>query len=178
MRRGAGSAGNPAWVPPTMSGSSRFVDGFGSGSVELLAGMMIAHDARREIMEFDEIIGLASQVVRNHRRRGADGRYDRNANTLALNRLDKPPEVAVSGEQDCVIDKLSHLQHIDRQLDVHVTLDPAASHRVGEFLCRLGYHGVAIVIEPIDERSDWRVFLIFEKGGVIERTDQASLSAK
>src|SRR5260370_988153 len=50
---------------------------------------------------------------------------------------------------------------IELAIDIHVALDAAASHRVGEFLGRLGDHGIAIIIEPIDERSDRRIFLIF-----------------
>ncbi len=71
-----------------------------------------------------------------------------------------------------------HLEHVDRQLDVHVALDAAPAHRVGELLGRLGDHRVAVVIEPIDQRPDRRVFLVLEQRSVVERPDQPSLRAE
>ena len=75
-----------------------------------------------------------------------------------------------------MVDVLRHLEHVDRQLDIHVALDPAPTHRVGEFLGRLGYHRVAVVIEPIDERPDRRVFLVLDQSSIVERSDQAPLA--
>jgi hypothetical protein len=43
--------------------TSRFFDRFGAGPMNLLAPMMIAHDTRGKILEFDEIVGLSAQVV-------------------------------------------------------------------------------------------------------------------
>ena len=64
------------------------------------------------------------------------------------------------------------LHGIDRELDVHVALDLAAAGLVDEFLGRLGDDGVAVVVEPIDQRADRRIFLILDHGGVIERAQQ------
>src|SRR5258705_12107577 len=59
-----------------------------------------------------------------------------------------------------------------RELDVHVALYLGAAAGVDEFLGRLGDDGVAVVIEPVDQRTDRRVFLIFNDRGVIERAQQ------
>jgi hypothetical protein len=40
---------------------------------------------------------------------------------------------------------------------------------VDEFLGRLGDHGVAVVVEPIDQGADRRIFLILNDRGVVER---------
>ena len=49
-----------------------------------------------------------------------------------------------------MVQMLGHLEHVDGELDVHVALELAAAHGVGEFLGRLGDHGVAVVVQPID----------------------------
>src|SRR5215471_4837892 len=77
-----------------------------------------------------------------------------------------------------MIDELPYFEHVDRQFDIHVPLDATAPHRVGELLCRFCYHRVAIVIEPVDQRSDWRILLIFDQRRVIEGPDQPSLGAE
>ena len=71
-----------------------------------------------------------------------------------------------------------HLEHVDRQLDIHVPFDPAPSHRVGEFLGRFGDHRVAVVIEPIDQRPDRRIFLIFNQSSIVECSNQPPFRAK
>src|ERR1700730_6245095 len=157
---------------------SRLLDRLHARSMELFARMMVAHYARGEILELDEIVGLPAQIIRHHGRRRTDRRHHRYANPLTLNRLDEPPEITVAREQDGMIDVLSHLEHVDCQLDIHVALYSAPPHRVGELLCRLCNHRVAIVVEPIDERSDWRVLLILDQGGIVERSDQPSLGAE
>src|SRR5215469_7395395 len=119
---------------------SSLLDRFHAGSMELVAWMMVAHYARGEILELDKIVGLPAQIIRDHRRRGADRRHYRYANPLPLNRLDESPEIPVAGEQDGMIDVLRHLEHIDCQLDIHVALYPAPPHRIGELLCRLCNH--------------------------------------
>ena len=40
---------------------------------------------------------------------------------------------------------------------------------VGELLDRLGDHGIAVVVEPIDQGPDRRIFLILDDRGVVER---------
>ncbi len=53
-----------------------------------------------------------------------------------------------------MVEILGHLHHVDGQLDIHVALDLAAAGGVGELLGRLGDHGVAVIVEPIDQRPD------------------------
>src|SRR5882724_7156819 len=109
---------------------SRLLDRLHARSMELLARMMVAHNARGEILELDEIVGLPAQIIRDHRRRGADRRHDRYANALTLHRLDESPKITIAGEQNSMIDVLSHLEHVDRQLDIHVALYTTPTHRV------------------------------------------------
>src|ERR1700751_708354 len=98
MRPAAGRAGNPERAAAPGRDYSRLLDRFGTRPVELVAHMMIAHDARGEGLEFDEIVGLAPQIIRNHRRRGADRRNDRYAHPLALHCFDESSEITISGE--------------------------------------------------------------------------------
>ncbi|MGY4339214.1 hypothetical protein ACVWW3_004120 [Bradyrhizobium sp. LM2.9] len=46
------------------------------------------------------------------------------------------------------------LQGLDREFDVHVALDRALSGRVDELLRGLRHDGVAVVVEPIEQRLD------------------------
>jgi len=62
---------------------------------------------------------------------------------------------------------LGELHRIDRELNIHVAFDLAAAAGVDEFLGRLGDDGVAVIIEPVDQRTDRRIFLIFDDRGVI-----------
>src|SRR5580693_5869297 len=165
MRRAAGTArtlvrefgpeGRWMWPP-----RSRGLDHLGPAAWDLVARMMVAGDAGRQLLKLDEAVGLAAEIVGDHRRRRADRRYDRHAHTAPLHRLNQPAEIAIAGEQDCVIDMLCHFEPVDRQLDIHIALYAAPAERVGELLGRLGDHGIAIVIKPIDERPYWRVFLV------------------
>jgi hypothetical protein len=58
---------------------------------------------------------------------------------------------------------------IDRQLDIHVALHLAAAIGVGEFLRRFGHHGEAVVMQPVDQRTDRGILVVFQKRGVVER---------
>jgi hypothetical protein len=63
---------------------------------------------------------------------------------------------------------------IDRELDVHVALGLAAAAGVDERLGRLGDDGVAVVIEPVDQRTNRGKFLIVNDRRVIECTQQGA----
>ena len=67
---------------------------------------------------------------------------------------------------------LGELHGIDGELDVHVALDLAAAGGVDKLLGRLGDDGVAVVIEPVDQRADRGKFLILDDRGVVERPQQ------
>src|SRR5487761_507616 len=77
-----------------------------------------------------------------------------------------------------MVDVLRHFEHVDRQFDIHVALDPAPPHRVGEFLGRFGYHCIAVIVEPVHQWPDWRILLVLDQCGIIECSDQASLGAE
>ena len=64
------------------------------------------------------------------------------------------------------------LHGIDRKLDIHVALDFAPPGLVDEFLGRLGDDRIAIVVEPVDQRPDRGILLIFDHGGVVECAQQ------
>ena len=81
-------------------------------------------------------------------------------------------EVAVAGKQHHLVDMRREFHGIDRKLDVHIAFDLAAAGLVDEFLGRLGDDGIAVVIEPIDQRPDRGIFLILDDRGVIEGADQ------
>src|SRR5262249_36482340 len=96
----------------TATARLRLLYWLGPHPVDLFAGVVVAHDARREILELDEIICLPAQIVGDHRRRRADRRNDRYAYAFALHRLDEPPEVPVARKQDRVVDMRGHLEHV------------------------------------------------------------------
>jgi hypothetical protein len=48
----------------------------------------------------------------------------------------------------------------------------AAAACVNELLSRLGLHGVTVVVQPIDEGTDRRIFLILDNCGVVEGAHQ------
>ena len=141
---------------------ARLVSRRGSRGGALGALGRVAADLRLQRDEVGEHVGLAAQLVGDHRRLGRDGRDHGDADAAALHGFDQRAEVAVAGEQHDLVDMLGELHGIDRELDVHVALDLAAAGLVDEFLRRLGDDGVAVVVEPIDQRADRRVFLILD----------------
>ena len=132
-------------------------------------------------MQLDEVgedVGLAAQFVGDHRRLARNGRNYRDANTATLDRFDQRAEIAVAREQHDLVDMLGEFHGIDGEFDVHVALHLAPAGSVDEFLGRLGDDGVAVVVEPIDQRTDRGVFLIFDDRRVVERTQQRSSALK
>jgi hypothetical protein len=118
------------------------------------------------------------QFVGDHRRfaryRGNDG----NPDAAALDRLNKRAEVSITGEQNHLFNLPSEFHGIDRNFDSHVPLHLAATARVNKFLGRLGDDGVTVVAEPVCQRADRRVFLIFDDCRVVERAQQSTASIK
>ena len=142
------------------------------------APLRLTRDFRLKILQFDEIIGLAAQFIRHHGRLRAHGADYGDAQALVLHRLDQAAEIAIAGEQHDMIQNRRHFDHIDGQFDVHIALNFALPGGIGEFLGRLGHHGIAIVIEPIDERANRRIFLILDQGGIVKSADQTAALAK
>ena len=132
----------------------------------------VAADLVLQLDDVDELVGLAAQFVGDHRRLRRDGRHHDDAHAAPLHRLDQRAEIAVAGEQHHLVDMRRDLHGIDRKLDVHVALDLAAAGLIDEFLGRLGDDGIAVVVEPIDQRPDRGIFLILDHGGVVEGAHQ------
>jgi hypothetical protein len=119
----------------------------------------ISAEPRPQLDEVGEHVGLAAQLVGDHRRLARDSGDDGDADTAALNGLDQRAEIAVAGKQDHLVDMPGEFHGVDGQLDIHAALHPAAAARVGEFPGGFGDDGVAVVIEPVDQRPDRRVLL-------------------
>jgi hypothetical protein len=124
------------------------------------------------------MVGLAPEVVRHHGRRGFQRRGDRDLLALALQRLDQAAEIAVTGEEHEMVDVVGHLHGIHRELEVHVALHLAPALRIGEFLQRLCHDPVAVVVEPIDQRPERRIFLIVRQRRVVDGADEVALLAE
>jgi hypothetical protein len=90
----------------------------------------------------------------------------------------QPAEIRVTAEQDCVIKPRRQLQHVHRDLDIHVALHAAAAGRIGEFPRRLGHQRVAVVGQPVRQRLQWRVFVGFQHRRVVIRADDVRLFAE
>jgi hypothetical protein len=57
-------------------------------------------------------------------------------------------------EQHDVIDLVCDFQSVDSKFDAHAPLELAASLAIVELLCSFRNQGKAIVVEPIDQRTD------------------------
>ena len=132
----------------------------------------IAADGVAKRFEFEEDIRLAAQFVGDHGRLRPHGGDHGHALALALHGIDQAAEIAVAGKQHDMVQLFGHFHHVDGQLDIHVAFDLAASGGVGEFLGRLGDHGVAVIVQPVDQRADRRILLVLDHGGVVEGPDQ------
>src|SRR5882757_6324159 len=96
----------------------------------------------------------------------------RDANAAALHRFNQRAKIAVTGKQHDLIDMLGELHGIDGEFDVHIALYLAAAAGVDEFLGGLGDDGVAVVVEPVDQRTDRGIFLILDNRRVVEGPQQ------
>src|SRR6516165_9823231 len=108
----------------------------------------ITADLALQPNDVDELVGLATQLLSDHRRLRRDGGHDDHAHAAPLHRLDERTEVAVAGEQHHLVDVWRDLYGVDCELNIHVAFDLALSALIDEFFRRLGDHRVAIVIEP------------------------------
>src|SRR5262249_32423241 len=62
--------------------------------------------------------------------------------------------------------------------DIHVAFDLAATGLVDELFGRFSHDRVAVVVEPVDQRSNREKLLILDDGGVIERPQQIAARLK
>src|SRR5262249_5112288 len=77
-----------------------------------------------------------------------------------------------------MIEMLHKAHGIDRDFNVHVAFDLAAAKRVGELLGRFGHHGVAVVVEPIDQWTDRGILLVLHKRCIVERSYELTLRSE
>ena len=113
----------------------------------------VTADLGLQLGNVEEHVGLASQLVRDHRRLGRHRRSDGDAHAAPLHRLDQRAEIAVPGKQHHVVDVRGDLHGVDRELDIHVAFDLAAAGLIDEFFGRLGDDRIAVVIEPVDQAA-------------------------
>src|SRR5262245_10654900 len=138
----------------------------------------ISADLGLQLDDIYEHVGLATQLVRNHRRLRCYGRDDGYANPSALYGFDKRTEIAVTREKDHVIDRARDFHGIDREFDIHVSFDFSPASLIHKFLGRLGDNRIAVVVEPVDQRTDGRIFLILDDCRVIKSTQQITARLK
>ncbi len=64
------------------------------------------------------------------------------------------------------------LEHVDRQLDVHVAAHALAPIPVHELPGRLLHHVEAIVGQPVDQWPDRAVIVVFDERGIVAGADE------
>ena len=137
-----------------------------------------ARDDAAQCLKLNELVRLTAQFISDHRRMRTRRRDNRDAFTLALYGINHATEITVAGEKHDMVDARRKLHRVDGKLDIHIAFDAAAALRVGEFLGGLGHNGIAIVVEPVDQRSQRRVVLIFDERGVIIGADQCAFGTE
>src|SRR6266568_4813923 len=115
--------------------------------------------------DVDELVGLAAQLIGDHRRLRRGGGDHTDAHPAALHRFDQRAEIPVAGEQHHVIDVTGKFHGIDGELDIHVAFDLAAAGLVDELFGRFSYDRVTVVVEPVDQWPNRGKFLILDNGG-------------
>src|SRR5271166_774681 len=131
-----------------------------------------APNLRLQVPKVYEKVGLPSQLVCDHWRMRGDAGYDGDTYALALHRLDQTAEVAVARDKHHLVDMLRELHGVDGKLDVHVALHLSTPRGIDEFLAGLGDDRKSVVIEPVDQRADGRIFPILEHRRVVEGAQQ------
>ena len=131
-----------------------------------------------QIGQIDELIGLPAEFVCGHGRVGGEGRNDGDPLALVLQRFHQGAEIAVAGEYHQVIEMVGELHGVHGKLNVHVSFDFSPPRSIDKFFRRLCQHGVAVAVEPIDQRSDGGVLLVVDQGGLAIRPDERPLAAE
>jgi hypothetical protein len=78
-------------------------------------------------------------------------------------------KVTIAREEHDLIDILRDFHCADCDLYVHVSLNLALARGVGELLDRLGDYGEAVILQPIEQRSDRTKLRVVVDRGVVER---------
>ena len=71
-----------------------------------------------------------------------------------------------------------HIHGVDRKLDIHVAFDFAPSGRVDELLRWFRHDRVTIIVKPVDQWPNGRIFLIVDESRIVEGSNQATFSLK
>ena len=134
-------------------------------------------DILKDISQINKLVSLTAQFISHHTGLGLHRANHRDTDTLALDGFNQPPKITITRKQNYMVKVIGHFHHVDGQLDVHITLDLTTPTGIGEFLHRLRNHRVTVVIQPIDQRSNRRILLIFNQSGVVKRANQSPLRA-
>ena len=130
----------------------------------------IAADLRLQFNEVGKDIRLPPQLIGNHRRTGGHGRYHGDMDAAALDRFDERTEIAVAGKQHDLINLFGKLHRVDCDFDVHITFESPTAFTIVKLFGGFRDDGITVVIEPVDQRTDRRKFLIFDDCRIVERT--------
>jgi hypothetical protein len=84
--------------------------------------VLFAIDLRLQFYQIGKNVGLAPQIVRDHRRMAFHCGHNGDVGAAALHSLDQWTKVAVPRKQYDLIDISSEFHRVDRELDAHVAL--------------------------------------------------------
>jgi hypothetical protein len=107
-----------------------------------------------QLQQIGENVGLAPQLVGDHRRLARNRRDHGHPDSTALHCFDQRAKVSVTREEYDVIEVGGKFHRIDCKLDVHVAFDLPVAVGVDKFLGGFGDHGKAVVIKPIEQRTN------------------------
>ena len=136
---------------------------------------MRSSDLSREILQFQKYISLTAQFIGDHRRVRAYGGDHGYPHAPTLHCVDQFAKITIAGEQNDVIKTIGHLEHIDGKLDIHVAFDFSTARRVGVLFGRFGNHGITVIVQPIDQRANRAVFLVFDQSRIVKSANQTTV---
>src|SRR6266576_4136386 len=139
---------------------------------------LFAADLRLQLRQVDKDVCLATEVVCDDRWLTCHCGHHGNADALALQCLHKRAKVAVARKQHYLVELSGKFHRIHCEFDAHAALEPATALAILELFGWFCNHSEAIVVEPIEQRSDWGGFLILDDYGVIKRTHQGAAAAE
>src|SRR6266403_1793170 len=145
---------------------------------ELKPARLFAADLRQQLHQIDKDVCLATEFVCDARWLACCCGHHANADALALHSLHKRAKVAVPGKQHYLVELSGKFHRIHCEFDTHAALEPATALAIVELFGWFDNHSEAVVVEPIEQRSDWGGFLILDDYGVIKRTHQGAAAAE
>src|SRR6266404_2067101 len=134
---------------------------------------LFAADLRHQLHQINKDVCLATEFVCGARWLACHCGRHANADALALHSLHKGAKVAVARKQHYLVDLFVKFHCIHREFDAHVALEPATALAIVELFGWFCNHSEALVVEPIEQRSEWGGFLL-DHYGVIERAHQSA----